>query len=699
MRNSGVNQSNSSSLSSGPAGMGRISGREADVSSSSSPKKRRSRGFRRVLVPALILAAGCAPSCRPKSGTGPVVFRLIDGLTNAGVLESPVKAVGAGAPDERAYPVDSAVLTESGIGEHAFGLKRKLALALLSRDILFAPPRSELRYRLPFKTEGVLDFGIGIVHDVHSAALLAAAGSPKDGVKFQIILENAGRETLLYERLLKQPEAQESRTINQVWERIPVSARAGKAGLKLVTTGPPGVFSYWSQPVLYVPEKAPLNIVLISIDTLRADHVGAYGYDRPLTPRIDALAADGVVFENAYSSSPWTLPAHVSMFTGLNCIRHRVYAERDQMDPRVPTLAERLRARGYATRAITGGGFVSPIYGFAKGFDEYHLDQADIMDASQAAKAGDDATRWIEKNGDRSFFLFLHTYQVHSPYKSPMPYRTMFLRPDARWSQVDINEIFGGASGIYAELSEPDRHNVIALYDAGIRFTDETLVQPVVDTLRKLNLYDRTMIIVTSDHGEEFFDHGGWNHSHSVYDELIRVPLVVKMPDSKFRGERFSPIVRLTDLMPTILDFAGIPYGDLSLNGESLRPVLGGKETADRVFLAELSGNVLNCQIPQRLAMNDGRTKIILNRPFSPEGLAFFTAGPPGFPAVELYDLAIDPGEETNIFDRPEDPARVRALVQKARENDRLIPLRGEGKRSLMDQRLEEQLRTLGYIQ
>ncbi len=661
-------------------------------------KNHRFHGFHRALFPVLVLAVWSGPACRPKPESRPVAYRFIDGLTDAGVLKSPLKNPETAALGERAFPVNSSVMSETGIGEAAFGLKRKLALGLLSMDILFAPPRSEFQYRLPFKTEGVLDFGIGIVRDAHSAARAAGAGDSSGGVKFMMILETDGRQKVLFERVLKQPEARKSRTINQVRERVPLPAREREAKLTLVTSGASGAFAYWAQPVLYVPEKTPLNVVLISIDTLRADHVGTYGYVRPVTPRIDALAADGVVFENVYSTSPWTLPAHVSMLTGLNCVRHRVYAERDRMDPRNPTLAELMRARGYATRAITSGGFVSTVYGFAKGFDEYHMDQADIMDTSQAAKTGYDAAQWIEKNGDRSFFLFLHTYQVHSPYKSPKPYRTMFLRPDARWSRVDINKELGGRAGIFGPLSEPDRDNVIALYDAGVRFTDETLVQPVVDALRKLHLYDRTMIIVTSDHGEEFYDHGGWNHSHSVYDELIRVPLVVKMPDSEFRGRRYSSIVRLIDLMPTILDFAGIPFRELSLNGESLRPVLAGKESTDRVFLAELAENILNCQIPRRLAQNDGRTKVILNQPFSAENLAFFTVKPPAFPAVELYDLARDPGEKKNVVDRPEDTVRARALAQKARETDRLIPGRGEGKQSKIDKNLEEQLRALGYI-
>ena len=134
--------------------------------------------FRRALFPVLILAVWCIPACRPKPEPGPVAFRFIDGLTDAGVLASPLKNPETAALGARAYPVNSSVLTDAGIGESAFGLKRKLALGLLSMDILFAPPRSELRYRLPFRTEGVLDFGIGIVRDVHSAAQAPGAQVP-----------------------------------------------------------------------------------------------------------------------------------------------------------------------------------------------------------------------------------------------------------------------------------------------------------------------------------------------------------------------------------------------------------------------------------------------------------------------------------------------------------------------------------------
>jgi len=657
------------------------------------------RRIARFAVPALavsvILAVVGAGACRSGAESGPAAFRFIEGLTTAGVVESPLKRPDVAGLGERAYPVNSSDMTASGNGgESAFGLKRKLDLGLMEMDILFAPPRSEYAYRLPFKSAGILDFEIGIVRDAHAASRAAAADPASGGVNFLVILEMDGRKKVVFERRLKQPEARAARTINQVACRIPLPERRSEAALRLVTAGDASAFAYWARPVIYVPQKAPLNVVLISIDTLRADHVGTYGYDKPTTPTIDALAAESAVFENAYTTAPWTLPAHVSMFTGLNCVRHRVYAERDRMDPRTPTLAEKLRERGYATRAITSGGFVSANYGFAAGFDEYYQDQV-VLAVNQAEKTGRDAVAYIETNTDRPFFLFLHTYQIHSPYKSPEAFRKMFLKPDARWTVFDVTRELGGRGGVYRPMSGPDRDNVVGLYDAGLRFTDETLVKPVVETLRRLGLYERTMIIVTSDHGEEFYDHGGWNHSHSVYDELLRVPLIVKMPGGEFRGRRYPGIVRLTDLMPTILEAAGASAETLDLNGSSLRPVLKGKETKDREFLAELADNVLNCQVPQRLAHNAGRLKVILNQAFSQTQWDFFDIKPPGFPPVEVYDLARDPREKDNIVSRP--PAEARALIEKARKMDLLLPKRG-AKETKVDPAVENQLRALGYI-
>ncbi len=649
---------------------------------------------------AVIAAAALAvfgASCRKPRPATPVVYRFIDQLKPLGLILSPLQAPAMAVLGENAFPIKSRPMPESGSGDPALGVKRKINLGLAEIDILFAPPKSEYRYAFPLRDAGFLDFGIGIIRDANSAAQTGPAAGASDGVNFRIVLKAGGRKKVIFEERLSLPLTQESRTLNFSRHKVLLPPRSEEATITFVTAGSPGAFSFWQNPVFYAPNSGAPNIVLISIDTLRPDHLGAYHCAKPVSPAIDALAAEGVVFENAYSTSSWTLPAHMSMLTGLNCGRHRVYYEDDRLDPGIPTLAEKLRERGYATWAVTGAGFVSSLYGFSKGFDGYGMNQVALTDARLAEYGGNEAVAWLKENSDKPFFLFLHTYQVHSPYKSPDPFPERFLGRDSRLKKVDIQTEMGGLSGIFKPMRPEEREDIVGLYDAGICYTDDALIKPVVDALRGLGVYDRTLIVVTSDHGEEFFEHHGWNHTHGVYDELLRIPLILKMPGSKFKGRRVEPIVRITDIMPTILEIAGAPVGETAINGRSLSPLLEGRERADRVFLAEFSDNAVNAQIPQRVATNEGRRKIILNQPFTKQEIAFFQTRPPVPPPIELYDLRADPGERTNIAGRPEEAPLLRALVQHAQEAAALVPKKVEG-RSKIDKTLEDQLRALGYI-
>jgi arylsulfatase A-like enzyme len=510
-------------------------------------------------------------------------------------------------------------------------------------------------------------------------------------------MELRGRKKVLFEQRLEMPPARESRTVNYAWHSLDLPEREDEAVIRLVTAGGGRAFSFWHAPTFVVPEPRAPNIILISIDTLRPDHLGVYGYKKPVSPQIDALAAESVLFKNVYSTASWTLPGHMSMLTGLNGVRHRVFYEDDRLDPRIPTLADRMRDKGYATRAVTGAGFVSSSYGFAKGFDAYGMNQVDIDDLNAAAGAGRDAVEWIEQAGDRPFFLFLHSYQVHSPYKAPDAIRALFVRPDARWQTFDVAAGLGGRAGVFKPLPASERDNIVGLYDAGIRATDEFMIKPLLEALRRKSLYDRTMIVLTSDHGEEFYEHGGWSHTHSIYDELIKVPLIVKMPQGRYAGRRLDPNVRLTDIMPTILDVAGAAYAPGALDGRSLLPFFEGRETADRAFQAEFADNVVEVNIPQRVAVGEGRLKLVLNQPFSPQQLTFFKFPPPIPPSVELFDLIADPVENHNLAADPARAATVRELVRRAQEVGRLIPKRESG-RSKVDPELERQLRALGYI-
>jgi arylsulfatase A-like enzyme len=624
-------------------------------------------------------------------------YRFIDKLTDAGVMESPLRETAWMALGERAFPIDSILMPEAGRGEAALGAKRKLNLGLIEIDILFAPPRSEYRYSWAPGAGGTIDLGIGIIRDNNSIGLAGSVSENAAGVSFLVILESEGHKKVIFDRHLSPPAPKESRTLNQSQHRIAVPALKKEGTITLLTAGTRNAFSFWYNPVFTVPDSKAPNVVLISIDTLRPDHLGSYGYPKPVSPAIDSLAADGAVFENVYSTAPWTLPAHVSMLTGLNNVRHRVYYEKDKLDPRVPTLAEKMRERGYATGAVTGAGFVNASFGFAKGFDSYAMNQADLVDPRLAEEGGKDAVAWIEAHNDRPFFLFVHTYQVHCPYKSPNAYIEKFTRDDPWWRSFEFSKDLGGRAGAFGALTAAERTHVIGLYDAGVRYTDDTLIKPIIDELRRLGLYDRTLIVVTSDHGEEFYDHGGWNHTHSVFDELIRIPLILKMPGSEYRGRRYTPLVRVTDIMPTILDAADVSLDGLSINGRSLRSVLEGREKADRIFSAELAEDAAGIIIPQRVATNEGRLKIILNQPFTEEQWAFYKTKPPAPGAIEFFDLHADPGETRNLADRPDLAPQVRALLEQARKFALLIPRKDESK-GKFDKALEDQLRALGYI-
>ena len=657
---------------------------------------RKARRLRPAIPCFLAAAVFCGPTCRPRPSDQALPLRFIDRLTAADVVESPLKNEETGRRAEF-FPSGSVDLSERGEGENVFGLRRTINAGGTEMEVLFAPPRSVLSFRLSPQDAGVLDFGIGIVRNTEKTPPTDIRPDSSGGVAFRITLEKGAGETVLFESVLAPPPFGPKRTINRSRHKVSLPALDREATLSFQTTGPAGEFAFWTNPVFYVPQKKPAGVILVSLDTLRPDHLGLYGYDRPVSPAIDALSADAAVFENAYTTAAWTLPAHVSMLTGLNCNRHRVYDEYARIDPRTVTLAEKMRAAGYATRAFTGGGFVSAEYGLSKGFDEYRMDSGGHQDATQADYVGREVVRWLEENADRPYFLFLHTYQIHLPYLSPEPWSSRFLAPDARWKSFCLERNLGGLAGVFRPLGESDRANVVALYDGEIQYTDAMLIDPVLRALRRLGLYDETMIVITSDHGEEFYDHGGWDHTHSAYEELIRIPLLVKMPGSEFRGRRLSPIVRITDIMPTVLAAAGSSPSGLDLDGAGLQSVMSRKETTDREFLVELSDNVYDCNIPPRLATNDGRRKIILNRPFRPDQQNFFLSPPPDFPVLQIFDLDRNPKEKQNLAGRADEAARDRALLEKARKLENLIPPRGD-KKSEIDPDLKDRLRALGYV-
>ena len=622
------------------------------------------------------------------------IYRLIDHLKEENIRQSPLipsfSETGPGAKDF--FPSSSRPLLDLGSGENPYRVKMKLQMGAVDLNVIFAPPGSEYSYTLPIPQQAVLDFGVGIIRDKNSEKIIK---SGEKGVNFLITLEVEGRKKTIFQKYVNLPSSEKEGNFSISRKKIELPFIPKKAQLTLITKGKGGVFSFWENPVVYIPAKKRKNVILISIDTLRADHLGCYGYPRETSPSIDSLVSDSALFLNTYASSPWTLPSHVSLFTSLSGVNHYVYYHDEKMDPSLITLAEVLRQNHFFCSAFTGGGFVSSSYGFSKGFDMYKGDEGGVFHQNSAELVYRVVSRWLERNGDKNFFLFIHTYQTHTPYACPYPYKIMFLESEAKWSHIDLVGHLGGKEEIYRKLSEEERKNIIGLYDGEIRYTDEKLIKPLLEKLKEMNLYDQTMIIFTSDHGEEFYDHGSWHHGHNLYDESLKVPLIIKFPESKFRAKKIESYVRLIDVMPTILEELGLDFSLKTLEGQSLIPLLKNKEAEDRIFLADIGSNVLNSHVPQKITMNFLRYKLILNKEFSGDDLRFFLSPPPSIPSVELYDLAKDPLEKKNLASRK--PDIVNQLIREIDEIYRKAKEKEKTKLKI-DKELREQLKALGYI-
>ena len=295
--------------------------------------------------------------------------------------------------------------------------------------------------------------------------------------------------------------------------------------------------------------------VVISIDTLRADHLGCYGYPKPTSPFIDELARRGTLFEEAYAQFPSTLVSHMSMFTGLHPREHGVVTASSVLAPQIESFPEVFQRAGFRSAGFTEGGYVSGRYGFRRGFDTFVArDRAGERPLARTFARGMEFLAGLP--ADARFLLFLHTYAVHSPYDAPERYRVPFWPGSLPAGGIDGTPYaLNSANASEQELSPEAIAYVTALYDAGIRETDETLRRFFAE-LGRLGLAGDTTVIVTSDHGEELRDHGHFHHTQ-LYREVLRVPLIVVHPQRP-GGVRQPGIVQLVDLAPTLYELAGL---------------------------------------------------------------------------------------------------------------------------------------------
>jgi arylsulfatase A-like enzyme/Flp pilus assembly protein TadD len=403
-------------------------------------------------------------------------------------------------------------------------------------------------------------------------------------------------------------------------------------------------------PGLRAAVKPQPNVVFITIDTLRADHLGCYGYKQIHTPNIDALAAESFRFERAFTPVPVTLPAHTAIFTGTYPTLSGMHDfSGNKLSAKQPTLASVLKQQGYVTGAVIGSAVLDSRFGLNQGFDFYYdhfdfnrLQESNLEEMERPGNVvADVALDWLAKNSQSKFFLWMHLYDPHYPYRPPAPYSEQYK----------------------------DR-----LYDGEIAFADAQ-VGRLLSFLKAKGLYRNTLIVLSGDHGESLGEHGEKTHGFFIYNATLHVPALIHLPAST-AGKAITELVSLTDLMPTVLQALKVDV-PTDVQGRSVLPLLTEK-SGTRSLYAETF-------LP-RLHFNWSELRSVETDKYQ-----FIQA-----PKPELYDLAADPGETHNLYSEKkavadELQARLTGLVRQYSADQELAEKTG------LDPTLMERLKSLGY--
>jgi arylsulfatase A-like enzyme len=493
-------------------------------------------------------------------------------------------------------------------------------------------------------------------------------------------------------------------------ESLPGLARALARRCRLAVPGYDGSDG-WScapppeaaAPAATAPPDAP-DVVLVVVDSLRADHVSSYGYSRPTTPHLDALAREGVLFENAVSQAPWTGASVASLLTGLQPSVHGLdagprwvampasgglpFVVQRKMHGSAETLPEVLRAHGYRTAGFVSNVYLNSVFGFGRGFDVYQDDHADYSeDVLLRKRRGDETNRrvaaWLATRPREPFFLLVHYNDPHWPYDPPPPHGAAWVAGYRGPLTPEDTAFVAESEGRVVDLDRKDLEYLVGLYDGEVAFADAN-VGALFAQLRGAGLQRSVLAVVTADHGEEFLDHGSTSHGYTLFEEQLHVPLVMRLP-GVLPARRVRQQVRLIDVMPTVLDLAGIGGDETRLQGESLAALARG--SADHG-----PGDAFS-EAPLRGALRSLRTGT-------------------GWKLVEdlqrggrlVFDLVRDPHERTDLSAR--DPAAARALARRAarqaaacRARRATLDLEGPTPAPVVvDEALRKRLEALGYV-
>jgi arylsulfatase A-like enzyme len=416
-------------------------------------------------------------------------------------------------------------------------------------------------------------------------------------------------------------------------------------------------------------------IIIIDIDTLRASHLGCYGYHRNTSPNIDTFAASAQKFNWAFAQAPNTPPSQASILTGLYPTTHGMIRDEDTIPEAVTTLAETLRDHGWETAAFVDGGYMAQKFGMDQGFNLYNDSEGRGL-----ATIGPKASQWVSENGDSPFLLLIHTYDTHTPYAPKEPYRSLFIDeidPPSPGFEPSAQAMETIRTSVWTDepLSLPpnDLEYAKAMYDSEIRYVD-TWVGSFLEHLADLGLDERSIIVVISDHGEEFQEHGSVLHE-KLYTTVTHIPLIIGTPKG-FPARAIESVVESVDLMPTLLDLVGVPVPS-GVQGESLVPLMLGAEVEGIAF-----GESPDFGVQRFAARAPFR--------FQLTGKRYIT---------ELYDFKQDPTEQHDLSE--EFPLTVDQLYDEIKQWEKMTQeaaKRYEREQVPLDESTRDQLEALGYL-
>lgn len=442
-----------------------------------------------------------------------------------------------------------------------------------------------------------------------------------------------------------------------------------------------------------------LNVILLIVDSLRADHLGCYGYKRATSPNIDAFAEQSVVFNFAFSQATWTIPSVASILTSLYPSVHGLvgFPNPGRLNPSKVTLATLLKREGYKTVAFTGGGYVDKKFGFDQGFDlfknsRYFLRERELGKGGRLEYIIEDFLSWWEKNCGKSenFFAYLHCWDVHEPFIAHDEYLSIldpnykgllrkvhstvrFIRSSLSLTlrNPTINSLYKAINKGQIKLSEADVFHLRALYDNEILYMDKWF-GVLVEKLENLGLLDSTLIILTADHGNQLMERGRIGHGGPPYDTLIRIPLIIRFPRGEFGGTRINAQVQSIDILPTILDYLGIKPSEEYFQGRSLLPLIQNRKNQQErpVYAEDIASRAVrwnNWKLISRALEVQGQADLDFVKVHETQALLVKPKAPNSGARINLRDILLPKGEEVSLM------ASIKALGDRVKVKVKIL--------------------------